>query len=254
MIVKVLLKKTVVIAFHSIYNDSNFNKLKAKTSLGMSSRKFEKIMKWLNRYYKFLSFDEYISGKEGVLITFDDGYANNLSEALPILSKYSAPAIVFVSCDHINDKQNHSRMRSAIYPLYDKDEIEVYNHYFDGLTEAQLLELHQSSLIEIGNHTYYHSDLSRLNEDQIILDIKKANDFLLKKIGISPRLFAYPFASYSKKVVKVLESLGFKYAFLLENGNMDDKQLQIRRLGIYKSNKLYLAAKLSKFYDAKSKS
>jgi peptidoglycan/xylan/chitin deacetylase (PgdA/CDA1 family) len=239
VIKKLILKRSIVIAFHAIYNDNKDNALKAETSLGKPSSKFEKIMKWLSNNYKFISFDEYISGKEGVLITFDDGYANNLTEALPILKKYSAPAIVFITCGHIKDKQNHSRMISAIYPHFDIKELEVYNHYFDGLIDSQLLELHQSPLIEIGNHIYNHSDLNSLKEDEIKSEIKKADNFLLKKIGVIPRLFAYPYASYSEKVITILKELGYKYAFLLENGIINGNHLKIKRLGIYHSNKFY---------------
>ena len=238
----------MVLAFHGVFSDSKtIHPL--KSSLAMSSSSFDDVIKWLGKYYRFLTFDEYINGRDGVLITFDDGYANNLSVVLPILEKYSAPAIIFVTCDHIDKEQNHSRMQEGNYPSYDLHETPVYNHYFDGLTHRQLLELYNSPLIEIGNHTYHHKNLANLEYAEIKLEVERAHNFLKEIIGSTTRLFAYPRASYDNTTIRVLNDLGYEYGFLLENGVEKSDNLRIKRLGIYNSNKYYLTYKLSILYN-----
>lgn len=77
-------------------------------TLHLSPEVFEKEMQYLKRYYEVISMDEYcdrflsadFSGKE-VVITFDDGYRNNLTVAAPILSSLSLPFTVFVSVNHL---------------------------------------------------------------------------------------------------------------------------------------------------------
>lgn len=69
---------------------------------------FEAEMLYLKKHYEAISMDEYyerlasacFSGRE-VVITFDDGYRNNLTVAAPILSSLSLPFTVFVSVEHL---------------------------------------------------------------------------------------------------------------------------------------------------------
>jgi len=247
------LSKRVVLALHGVYDDSVFGRaLRARTSLAMPLSGFEDVIKWLNGAYDFLTFDEYIDGKNGVLLTFDDGYANNLTEALPILEEYSVPAIVFVTCDHLDKEQRHSRMQGGNYPYHIPEEAAVYNHCFDGLTEKQLIELHSSPLIEIGNHTFHHKNLASLDYAEIRSEIAKADEVIKDIVGATTRLFAYPRARLSNKTIQVLHDLGYKYAFLLENGVMKGHNLRLKRLGVYSSNPLYLLLKLSTIYNVYS--
>ncbi|MEM6345700.1 MAG: polysaccharide deacetylase family protein [Bacteroidota bacterium] len=64
---------------------------------------FEKHLQYYQRYFEVLPLDEVFArvGEERLAerptlaITFDDGYLNNLTEALPLLTKYEMPATVF---------------------------------------------------------------------------------------------------------------------------------------------------------------
>lgn len=70
---------------------------------------FEKEINWLTKHFEIISIEElenryrsgYFSNREMVL-TFDDGYENALTEVQPILSSISIPFTVFVSTDHID--------------------------------------------------------------------------------------------------------------------------------------------------------
>ena len=66
---------------------------------------FERQMKYIQNTYNIISFKELINAfvekislpRNAAIITFDDGYKNNYSEAFPILKKYNIPATIFLT-------------------------------------------------------------------------------------------------------------------------------------------------------------
>ena len=92
----------------------------------MNTFKFEEIEK-LNRKLP----------KNSVLITFDDGYLDNYTNAYPILKKYNMKATIFLNTAYINTD-----------PLY--------------LNWTQIKEMYNSGLIDFQLHT--HSHFSVINE------------------------------------------------------------------------------------------
>ena len=75
-------------------------------------RVFEEQIKYLNKYFEVISIEEFekrfltnsFSNRE-IVLTFDDGYANNLYVVEPILDRYNLPFTVFISTEHISTGQ-----------------------------------------------------------------------------------------------------------------------------------------------------
>ncbi|WP_191408507.1 polysaccharide deacetylase family protein [Flavobacterium bizetiae] len=89
--------------YHRI-NDDVGQKLQDLT-VGVSN--FENQLIYYKDKFQILKLDEdWISLKKtGVVITFDDGYADNILNALPLLEKHEIPATIFVTTLNIN-KEN----------------------------------------------------------------------------------------------------------------------------------------------------
>lgn len=74
-----------------------------------SVNQFLKQIEYLKRHYEIIALDEFyvryqnkqFTNRE-VVLTFDDGYANNLHIVAPILNKESIPFAVFISTEHID--------------------------------------------------------------------------------------------------------------------------------------------------------
>lgn len=87
-------KEILVLCYHRIYEPQYDVQL-----LSVMPRVFEQQMKYLKKNYNILRFEEdwTESDRDGIVITFDDGYLDNLTYALPILEELQMPATVFVS-------------------------------------------------------------------------------------------------------------------------------------------------------------
>ncbi|XOV86652.1 MAG: polysaccharide deacetylase family protein [Pseudomonadota bacterium] len=95
-----------------------------------STDRLDAVMSVLSRHYQFISLDEMVemlAGRKPVkpncmVITFDDGYENNLSQAMPVLQKYAAPLSVFVSTRMLVEREPYwiDRLDYALTQLPDK--------------------------------------------------------------------------------------------------------------------------------------
>lgn len=79
----------------------------------ISTEQFEKTIVTLKKRYRFIPLEEglkMLSGKMplqpySMVITFDDGYRNNITHALPILKKYNIPATIFLTTGAIENRE-----------------------------------------------------------------------------------------------------------------------------------------------------
>ena len=75
----------------------------------VSVNMFNQQMRYLSKNYNVISLDHLVDSlknnsplpKKGVVITFDDGWRDNYSFALPILKKYNLPATIFLTSGYI---------------------------------------------------------------------------------------------------------------------------------------------------------
>lgn len=146
--------------------------------------------------YKFCTAEEYNRELKKnptglVLITFDDGYESDFTEALPILEKYNARAVFFVIGSKIGQ------------PEY--------------MSEEQLLKLSSSNAAQIGNHFFDVHDLpyEKLknlyfsNSNYIFGDMEKNRTYLEDILKTKINAVSYPYGLYGKYFEYLVKSKGF---------------------------------------------
>lgn len=173
---------------------------------------FEKHLEYLrDNEWKVIDAKQFLEGLElpdtfpskAVLITFDDGYKSTLEIALPILQKFSYPAIVFVPTAFVGS-----------YNAFDADIF--YEPKEDICTWEELLELEQSG-ISIQSHSVNHSHFSKLTQHELIQEIKLSKKILEAKLNKQVELFSFPYGDNgmdASTTDAILMENGYRAAFL----------------------------------------
>lgn len=132
-----------------------------------------------------------------VVITFDDGFADFFTHALPVLNRYHFPATLYVATGYVGDTSRWlKREQEDRRPM---------------LTWAQLQEICESG-IECGAHTHSHPELDVLPYLVAQNEIKRCKSLLEDKLGKEVTSFAYPFGYYTAKVRQIVCEAGYTSA------------------------------------------
>lgn len=170
-----------------------------------------------------------------IVITFDDGYENNYTYALPILKKYKFKATVFLVYNTLNktntfDKQFHQpRIRM--------------------LKDWQVRKL-ISNNIEVGSHTLNHPILTKIKPITAKKEIRNSKIALEKRFGIHIRIFCYPHGKYNSRLKELVKQAGYACAVTTRQGvsniHSDIYLLKrVRIMGKYSNSKF--VHKINKF-------
>lgn len=206
-----------ILMYHSILDNARVGE-----TFVLSTQLFHEDMKYLkqNGYTSIFVSDlvDYVFQskplpEKPIIITFDDGYLNNLANALPILEEMDMKAVISVIG---TNSEIHSKTIDT-------------NLTYAHLSWDEIKKLLDSGRIQIGNHTYnMHKNGDRkgcrkksgecAQQYQAALrnDIGKLQELLKNNVGMTPEVFAYPFGACSPESVSVLKEFGIKAALTCE--------------------------------------
>lgn len=151
--------------------------------------------------------------KKSVVITFDDGYVDNYTNAYPILKQFGFKATIFDITSTVDT--------STAY-----------------LTSAQLKEL-DSNGIDIEPHTLTHPYLNKLSYEKQYKELKTSKDFIETLLSKSVKFVAYPYGDWNQDTIKAVKDIGYTMAFTTA-GTWSNKQN-----GIYTLYRVYISSNFS---------
>jgi peptidoglycan/xylan/chitin deacetylase (PgdA/CDA1 family) len=209
-----------------------------------------KTLTWLKNRFVFLSPDDFCNtNKPGMLLTFDDGFANNYEVLLPVLEDFKAPAIFFITLQHVLNPSEWltATRKIALQAWEDLDSIPpvIAHDFYDGMTVTQLRICAEHPLITIGSHTFSHPFLSKLTENEMEYEIIGSKRKLEDLISQPVDYFAYPTGDYDLRAVETVKKAGYKAAFAVDPNQISEFRFEIPRVSLYDSDEAYLGLKLS---------
>lgn len=114
---------------------------------------------------------------KAVLITFDDGYSDNYTNALPILKEQSAKASLFMVAGKIGENNR--------------------------LTEGELREMAASGVFTLGSHGYWHQDLTASNDQELADQLLLSREALSALAAEPVTSIAYPLGACDARVAEI---------------------------------------------------
>lgn len=167
---------------------------------------------WLLRLlgYRGLSMRElepYLLGqKQGKVVglTFDDGYQNNLTHALPVLKRHGFTATCYGVSRMIGGTNLWDQGLVAEKPL---------------MTLSDWRTWHESGM-DVGSHTCTHADLTAIDDTQAQEQITRSKYELEQAIGCEVRHFCYPYGRFTERHSQMVSAAGYQTATTTQRGRV----------------------------------
>lgn len=202
--------KIPILMYHSISDSDPNNTLLIPTS------QFDEQIKWLKESgFTPMLLDDVIeafnTGKvpeKPVAITFDDGYADNYTDAYRILKQYDTKATFFI--------------------ITDKTDVDGW------YMNSNMLKEMSTSGMGIENHTSRHIEFTKISREDKIAIIKEGIEKLKEKVGVDSKYVCYPVGRYDEETIEIEKELGIKGAVTTEGGisSLSDGLYSLKRVRI----------------------
>ncbi len=155
-----------------------------------------------------------------VILTFDDGFADFYTHALPALQCYGFTATLYVATAFVGGTSRWLQ------------------HIGEGnrpvLAWEQLREISEQG-IECAAHSHTHPQLDMLSSSRIRDEVVRSKNLLEDQLGLQVSSFAYPFGYYTPRVKHIVREAGFASACAIGRAlsSLDDDPYALARLMVW---------------------
>jgi peptidoglycan/xylan/chitin deacetylase (PgdA/CDA1 family) len=179
-----------VLVYHSISSPAE----PLEGDIDISPDRFKQQLQWLSRYRRVAPLVETLSdkGRGQVAITFDDGFRDNLTVALPLLEKFGLPMTLFVAVGFLDQEEY--------------------------LSEGELGEIAKHPLITIGAHGFWHRHFNRLPADEARFEMIESRQRLEEVIRKRVDLMAWPYGECDAELERMCAECGYRAAWSVWKG------------------------------------
>jgi peptidoglycan/xylan/chitin deacetylase (PgdA/CDA1 family) len=219
---------------HKIYvTADNFEKhLKTFKTLGFTTLTFSELSLYRKGLVSFKNFP-----KKPLLLTFDDGYRDNLEIASPLLKKYGYRAQLFLLADK-NISSN----------VWDQTQDEPPHEIIAGNERLKWKE----SAFEVGSHGFSHQKITDFSDRESALqELAESKQALEKEFNSPVTAYAFTYGTTTSDSAELAEEAGYEYAVNTDTGGLlaEEDPFAIFRVNIFPEENFWsLYKKTSKWY------
>ena len=235
-----------ILMYHSIADMPKETRMR---SLHVSPKRFILQMHLLKLIgYHAVSISElqqYLKGKKigkVVGLTFDDGYRNNLINALPIIKKLGFSATIYIVSQNIGGI-NQWDIDKGLPPNKMMNEREIEKWIDEGM--------------EIGSHSQNHINLTECATEIAYKEINHSKLDLENRFNTGINHFCYPYGNFNENIVSMTQKAGYQSATTTKRGRSknSDNHLLLPRVKIthHTLPHLFLIKILSNYEDKRRK-
>lgn len=183
------------------------------SGLHVRADRFEAQLNYLRRHYQVISLAKFLEARrtnaplphKSVVLTFDDGYRNFLTGALPRLIERQMPVSVFLITDRIR-AESQSDLNGWS---------EVDDETFLSWDEVRALNKHG---VEFGSHTCSHRKLSQLAPTDVEKELRVSHQEIGKRLSQATMPLAFPYGIHSNPVIAMARELPYTCALTTDAG------------------------------------
>jgi peptidoglycan/xylan/chitin deacetylase (PgdA/CDA1 family) len=152
-----------------------------------------------------------------VVFTFDDGYADTLNAAAPLLKSYGFTATCYVVSSAVGTYNSwDAQLLQERKPLMGRDQLEQW----------------LAAGMEVGSHSVSHQRLLELPREVAQREIAESRTALRILLGVPIEHFAYPFGQFNADTVEMARYAGYSSAMTVLPGiaRTSDDRLRLPRI------------------------
>jgi peptidoglycan/xylan/chitin deacetylase (PgdA/CDA1 family) len=204
--------RAVVLLYHSVSD--------APSDLAVSTRAFREQMRYLTDHFELLTVSKLLAGLTQSsehshplsALTFDDGYADNFDQVLPILAAYQVRATFYPITGLLGQHQSDPAQNAGWSTDSHGQEVRM-------LSWEQLRQMAGQGH-EIGAHTVHHPKLHQLPVEEVRREVFQCKSDLEAQLNVPVESFAYPRGRYTPIVKELVRAAGFTSAVTIHEGTL----------------------------------
>lgn len=230
-----------VLMYHKIPDEE----LQSQHKIFVTKENFEKHLRFFKEAgFTTLTFSELSKYRKGLksfsqfpnkplLLTFDDGYQDNLDNADPLLKKYDFQAEIFLLANP-DLKTNHwDYSEDSANSSTTNDTLKAQEKHL--LVSGEKRKLWKNSAFQIGSHGLSHERLPAMTAEGKIHELTESKKLLEKEFQTEVITYAYTFGDTNADCARLAQDTGYEYALNTDTGGlvMEEDPYQIFRVNIF---------------------